>query len=328
MKKIGITGANGHVGANLVRKLLLEKYDVRVLQYHDHEAFDGLTVEVASGDLNHPESLASFCNGLDVVIHLAAKISIGNNSYESLARTNIEGTKNLVNAAKNAKVHRLIHFSSIDAFIHPPEPELLEESGLLAVKSEVPYEKTKAIAEEWVRSQQTDSFDVIVFNPTAIVGPFDFKPSLIGDLIIRLYNGKLPALIPGGYDFVDVRDVCDAACKAIYQGQGGEKYILSGRWKSINDFASLLGAVTDKKIDKMIMPMWVAWIGLPFIRLFAKLSGQRPLYTKQSLTILQSGSKNISHEKAKKELGFRARPLAETLKDTFAWFKENNYIKE
>ena len=328
MKKIGITGANGHVGANLVRRLLKEDYEIRVLQYHDHEAFDGLNVKVINGDLDDPGSLVPFCKNLDVLIHLAAKITISANSYESVYKINVDGTKNLVKAAKSAGVKRYVHFSSIHALVHEPLDEPMNESRSLATNSSISYEKTKSIADEWVMAQQSSDFDVIVLNPTAILGPCDFKPSLMGQLIIRLYKGSLPGLIPGGYDWVDVRDVSEATCKAIFQGRGGERYILSGTWKSIADFANLLGTVTNKKINKPVFPLWMARLGLPFIQFYSKLTGQHPLYTKQSLSILQEGNKNISNQKAKTELGFNNRPLADTLKDTVDWFKENNYIKE
>ncbi len=255
MKKIGITGANGHVGANLVRRLLKDEYEIRVLQYHDHEAFDGLNVEAVPGDLNDPESLVPFCKDLDVLIHLAAKITIGSNKYESVYKINVDGTKNLVQAAKKAGVKRYIHFSSIHALVHEPLDQPMNEMQPLALDSSIAYEKTKSIADEWVMGQQANNFDVIVLNPTAILGPCDFKPSLMGQLIIRLYNGSLPGLVPGGYDWVDVRDICDAASNAIFQGKGGERYILSGTWKSIGDFAKLLGAVTDKNINKPIFPL-------------------------------------------------------------------------
>lgn len=328
MKNIGVTGANGHVGANLVRRLLKKDFDIRVLQYRNHEAFDGLSVEVVVGDLNEPDSLVPFCDGLDVIIHLAAKISIGDNSYESLYKVNVEGTKNLVKAAKNKGVKRFIYFSTIDAIVHQPLDQPMDESRPLSTDSPMAYEKTKSLADQWILSQQSDNFDVIVLNPTAILGPFDFKPSLTGQLITRLYNNSLPGLVPGGYDWVDVRDVSEAAHHAIFQGKGGERYFLSGTWKSVPDFAKLLGSVTNKKINVTVFPLWAARMGLPFIRLYSKLSGQHPLYTNQSLTILQEGNKNILNNKARKELGYNPRPLAETLKDTVNWLKESKLIKE
>ncbi len=326
--KIGITGANGHVGANLTRRLLKDNYAIRVLQYHDHTAFDDLDVDVFIGDLDDPESLDAFCAGLEVVFHLAAKISIGSNSFDSLYKTNVDGTKNLVAAAKKAGVRRFIHFSSIHAYNHFPLDKPLDESSPLATDSPIAYERTKSITQEWVLKQQTDKFDVIVLNPTSIVGPYDFKPSLQGQLIIGLFSGKIPGLVPGGYDWVDVRDVCEAATSAIYQGKGGEKYILSGCYKTVIDFVGLVNNLTDKDLSKPVFPLWLAKMGVPFIYVWSKLTGQQPLYTKQSLDILQSGNRNINNAKAKKELGFRPRPLTKTLKDTVRWLTEHKFISE
>ncbi len=324
--KIAITGANGHVGANLVRMLLAEGMQLRLLQHHQHQAIDGLDAEVVTGNLNDPASLDIFCKNIDVVIHLAAKISIGHNSYDSLFKTNVSGTKNLVGAAKKAGVKRFIHFSSIHALQHKPLDEIMDESKSLATESPIAYEHTKALADEWILTQQADDFDVIVLNPTAIIGPNDFQPSLQGSFIIRLYKGTLPGLVPGGYDWVDVRDVCGAARSAISHGKAGERYILSGHFVTVAEFARLVARVSGKKIKKPVLPLWLAYVGVPFIFLWSKLRGQEPLYTKQSLFILQSGNRKISNLKATKELGFNPRPLAESLKDTIGWFKENKYI--
>lgn len=324
--KIGITGANGHVGGNLIRRLLNENLDIRVLQYHDHKAIDGLNVETIIGDLNQPESLDRFCKGVDVIFHLAAKISIGQNSFDSLYKINVEGTKNLVASSKKAGVKRFIHFSSIHAYIHFPLDVPLDETRTLATDSKIAYERTKSITQEWILKQQADNFDVIVLNPTSIIGPIDYKPSLQGQFIMQVYNGKLPGLIPGGYDWVDVRDVCEAACNAIYKGKGGEKYILSGHYKSVTDFVDLIGQVTGRKIKLPVFPLWAAHLGVPFMYLWSKVSGEKPLFTKQSLDILQMGNRHIRNDKARKELGYNPRPLAESLKDTISWLRENNYI--
>ncbi len=326
--KIGITGANGHVGGNLVRRLLKDNHTIKVLQYKDHKAIDGLDIEKIDGDLNLKESLDTFCSDIEVVYHLAAKISIGHNSYETLFKINVDGTKNLVAAAKKAGVKRFIHFSSIHAYNHFPLDEPLDESKPLATDSPIAYERTKSITQEWILKQQADNFDVIVLNPTSIVGPIDYKPSLQGQFIMQLYNGKLPGLIPGGYDWVDVRDVCEAACNALYQGKGGEKYILSGHYKSVTDFVELVSQVIDRKIKLPVFPLWVAHLGVPFMYLWSKISGEKPLFTKQSVDILQMGNRNIKNDKARNELGYKPRPLANTLKDTLQWLKDNQYITE
>jgi dihydroflavonol-4-reductase len=327
MKKIGITGASGHTGANLIRRLLQESYELRVLQYRDHQAFEGLGLDLFRGDLTDRSSLASFCKDLDVIIHLAAQISIGSNSFDNLYKINVEGTKNLVETAKEAGVKRFIHFSSIHALEHKPLDKAMDETRPLSLGSGMPYERTKAMAEEWIIGQQEKNFDVIRMHPTAILGPFDFKPSYVGQFIIRLYNGSLPGLIRGGYNWVDVRDICDATCNAVEKGEGGEGYILSGEWKSVVDFALLFEEATGKKTVRLKIPLWLARIGVPFIRLYAQIKNQHPLYTYKSLQILQQGNRNISSEKARKELGFNPRPLIDSIRDTVNWFRENGVIK-
>jgi dihydroflavonol-4-reductase len=323
---IAITGANGHVGANLVRKLAGAGHQVKALQHMRHDALNGLTLEVVPGDLEDAESLQRLCEGADVVYHLAAKISIGYNSYDALYKTNVEGTQRILHAAKDAGVKRFIYFSTIHTIDHKPLDQPLDETRPRINNSNIPYESTKSIAEEWVLNQQSNGMEIVVLNPTAIIGPYDYKPSLMGTFLINLYRNSLPGLVPGGYNFVDVRDVCEAAFNAIYQGRGGEKYILSGQHKTVTDMAKLVREVTGRKVSSRMLPLWLAYAGVPFIRIWSKLSGQDPIYTRQSLDIIQDGNQHILNDKARKELGYNPRPLSVTLKDTFEWFKQNNYL--
>lgn len=323
---IGVTGASGHIGANLTRILLEKKYSVRVLEHTDNRAIEGLEVEVVKGSLDDKKSLEDFCQDMDVVFHLAARISIGSNSFETLFKVNVEGTKNIVSACKRAGVKRVIYFSSIHALEHHPLDKPLDESRPLVNNSPQAYERTKSLSEAWVMGQKTDQFEVIVLNPSAIVGPIDYKPSMVGELILKMYKGKIPGLIPGGYNWVDVRDVAEAASNAITRGTSGEHYILSGNWCNLKEFAEILQEVSGKKIKKVVLPFWLARLGLPFIQVWSAITKQQPLYTKESLDIVIAGNKNILNGKARKELGFNPRPLADSIKDSFIWFKENNYF--
>lgn len=324
--KIGITGASGHIGANLTRLLLEKKYSVRILEHTDSRAVEGLEVETIKGCLDDQKSLDIFCQGLDVVFHLAARISIGTNSFEKLHKVNVEGTQNLVFSCKKAGVKRIIYFSSIHALEHHPLNQPMDESRSLVKDSPQAYERTKSMGEAWILAQKTEQFDVIVLNPTAVVGPLDHKPSLMGELLLRMYNGKIPGLIPGGYNWVDVRDVVEAASNALVKGKSGEHYILSGKWYSLKEYAETLQEVSGKKIRKVVLPFWLARIGVPFIQIWSSVTKQQPLYTHESLDIVSQGNKNILNEKARKELGFNPRPLSESLKDAFNWFKENDYF--
>jgi dihydroflavonol-4-reductase len=324
--KVGVTGASGHIGAHLTRALLNKEYSVRVLEHHDSRAIKGLDVDIVRGSLDDQKSLDHFCQGLDVVFHLAARISIGSNSFDSLYKVNVEGTKRVMTSCKKAGVKRFIYFSSIHALEHQPLNLPMDESRPLVKDSPQAYERTKSISTEWVLSQKTNHFEVIILNPTAVLGPLDHKPSLTGKLLIKMVRGKIPGLIPGGYNWVDVRDVAGAASNVVFKGKSGEKYILSGNWHSLKEYAEILQKVSGRKITKIVLPFWLARVGVPFIHIWSVIIGQQPLYTNESLDIVSEGNKNILNAKARKELGFHPRPLAETLRDSYIWFKENNYI--
>jgi dihydroflavonol-4-reductase len=148
----------------------------------------------------------------------------------------------------------------------------------------------------------------------------------MGQMLLKLYSGKLPFLVPGGYDWVDVRDVAEASANAVTRGCNGESYILSGEWHSLKEIAEVMTQGTGKKIKNIVLPYWMAYTGVPFIKMWSALTRQKPLYTKESLDIIRLANKNIRNEKARKELGYSPRPFSETISDTISWFKENKYI--
>lgn len=324
--KIAVTGATGHVGINLVKRLIDQGHYLKVLVYKEIYVLQGLDVEIVKGSLQNMESLERLCEGAEVVFHLAAFISIGSDSDKKLFDVNALGTQNIVNSAKNAGVKKLIYFSSIHALVHEPCNLPMDESREIATDSPISYERTKAIAEKWVMEQHSDDFEIVVINPTAIIGPEDHKPSFMGEFMKLLYTGNMPGLVPGGYDWVDVRDVVEAAIAAIKKGRGGERYILSGKWLSIKNFADIFVEYSDKNNFLRMLPMWLARLGVPFMWIYAKCTGRTPVYTGGSLDILKSNNRFISSEKAQHELGFKPRPLKETIFDTYSWYKENDYL--
>lgn len=322
---IAVTGANGHVGGNLCRQLILKGHHVKALIYNDESALKGLAVQRIKGDLNDPSSLDELCDGAEVVFHLGALISISGHKKQ-LERINVNGTHNLLKAIRRSGVKRLVHFSSIHALNHSPLDEPMDESRPLMEHATMMYEATKAKGDKMVQEHIADGLDAIILNPTSILGPHDYKPSLMGQVILRIYKGLLPALVPGGYDWVDVRDVVQASIAAMERGKRGERYILSGRWASVRDLALEMEKVTGRKLVRLMIPTAAARVGVPFIRIYSSLTGQHPLYTFQSLEVLMNGNRMISHEKAERDLEYSSRPLKETLSDTIDWFRENNYL--
>ena len=325
--KIAVTGANGHVGVNLCKALIEQGHQVKALTHRHSQGLKFIPVTIVKGDLLEKSSLIPLLSDVDVVFHLAAKISITGDPDGMVARINTEGTMNMLSAAIECKVKRFIHFSSIHAFQQHPQNQALDETRPLVMNEGFAYDRSKAAGERAVMAAVKGGLDAVVLSPTAIIGPADPEPSLIGNALIDIYNNKIPSLVPGGYDWVDVRDIVDAAITAMEKGRTGEKYLLSGQWRSLQEFSGLIQHHTGKKTVHTVLPMWIARVGLPFITLYSKISGTKPLYTSESLTIIAEGNRMISNSKAKKELGFNPRPLTETIGDSLSWLKENNYIK-
>ena len=322
--KIALTGASGHIGANLCRALLEQNHELKILVNQYTDSLQELDLEHIKGNLLDPVSLRDLADGTEIFIHLAAIISINGN--RQILNTNVEGTRNVLKAVRETGVKRLIHFSSIHALIHDPLDRALDETRPLALNDHIIYNRSKAMAEQAVYESVADGLDAVIINPTSVMGPNDFKPSLVGQAIIQLYKGEIPALIPGGYDWVDVRDVVSGTITAIDKGRTGQSYLLSGHYLSLADLYEMLRKLKDDGKNLPVLPFWLAELGVPFLKIWARMTGNKPLYTRESVEILKTAHTNISSEKALKELDYQSRPFKETLKDTITWFRENHYL--
>jgi dihydroflavonol-4-reductase len=318
---IVVTGAAGHAGANLVHALAAQGRPVRALVHLDRRALEGLDIEVVTGDICDPDSLLKAFEGAEVVYHLAARISISTDPWSMLEAVNITGTRNVVEACLRCGVRRLVHFSSIHTLTDTATDIPVDESNpLVESRHYPPYDRSKAAAEMEVRRGIERGLDAIIISPTAIVGPHDYRPSHFGEALLKLANGQLPALVTGGFDWVDARDVVRGAMRAEEIAPTGAKYILSGHWLSLREVAKMTEELTGIKAPGSIFPMWLARIGAPFITAFDLMARRRPLYTSVSLQALR-GHRHISHQKATQELDYHPRPFRETLIDTLKWFE-------
>lgn len=323
---IVVTGAAGHVGANLVTALLAQGRPLRVLVHKDRRAFEGLDVEVIRGDIRDPESLVKAFKNAEVVYHLAAYISISKDDWPLLEVVNVTGTRNVVEACLRCGVRRLVHFSSIHSLARPTADVLVDESdSLVESRRYPPYDRSKAAAEKEVRQGIEKGLEAVIISPTGIIGPNDYKPSHFGEALLRMASGRLPSLVSGGFDWVDVRDVVQGAMRAEERAPAGAKYIFSGHWVSLREVARLVEQLTGVPAPGFVCPMWLARVGAPFVSSFDRLAGRRPLYTSVSLQALRD-NRDISHQKATEELGYHPRPFKETLIDTLRWFKENGQL--
>ena len=227
MSLIVVTGAAGHVGANLVRALLARGQDVRALVHHDHRALDDLDIEIATGDVTEPSSLYSAFAQAETVYHAAAHISISSNDWQRLETVNIHGTRNVIDACLRCGVRRLVYFSSSETLVDEPLDTPVDEQRPLAESRRYPpYARSKAAAEKLVRSAIEGGLDAVILHPTAIIGPHDYRLGYSNAGLMGICCGRVPALIEGGYDWVDVRDV--VVSHGMGRGQYGHVNILVG----------------------------------------------------------------------------------------------------
>ena len=315
-----VTGASGHLGANLIRALTGRKLQVKALVHRDTRALEGLDIERVPGDVLDAGSLKQAFEGADVVFHLAGRISILKSERKEVEAINITGVRNVVETCISTGVKRLIHTSSFHAHQQEPLNEPLDESRPLHEGSYPPYDHSKAEGERIVRAAIDKGMDAIIINPGGMLGPNDFKPSYFGSTLLSIARGKMPALVDAGLCWVDIRDVAQGMINACEHAEPGAKYILSGHWVTLKYVAEQVAGITGVNPPRIILPMWAAKASAPLAMFFDQVRGRRPLFTPISLKELESNP-NISYEKASRELGYEPRPLEKAIADTIEWYR-------
>jgi len=316
-----VTGAAGHLGNNVVRQLLAAGRRVCVLLHSESASLDGLPVEKRWGDVLDLASLERAFDGVEVVYHFAAKVTIIPSEGESAKRINVLGPRNVVDACLTRRVRRLVHASSVHALTPGGSNGVTDERCAPNLDPGAPaYDRSKAGGEGEVRAGIARGLDAVIVNPTGVIGPHDYAPHLAGRALIDMYLGKLPMNVSGGFNWVDARDVAAGALAAEARGRTGQNYLLSGRWAPVTEIAALMQESTGHRGPRLSAPLWLARVGLPFIGAYAKLTGSQPVYTGPSLRALTE-HRDCNNAKARAELGFAPRPLERTIADTFAFYE-------
>jgi dihydroflavonol-4-reductase len=325
--QVAVTGAAGHVGATLVRALLARGDQVRVLVHADTRGIAGLPVEHCQGNITDPAAVLRLAQGMERVYHLAAKVSIDPRERTELHRVNVVGTQCVVDACRAAGVGRLVHVSSIHALASHPRHQPITESRAFATGRGLPgYDASKVAAERVVQAAVASGLDAVVLNPTAILGPYDYRPSHLGEVLLNLYHQRLPGLVAGGFDWVDVRDVVAGILAAADHARAGSRYLLGGQRATVVELARLVAQVTGRPAPWLVTPMWLARAVAPGAEWAARLAGRRPLFTPESLYALRNHLE-ISSARARQELGYAPRALEATVRDTFEWFRETGMLE-
>jgi dihydroflavonol-4-reductase len=293
-----------------------------VLPNENRAPLQGLDVEAVEGDILNMDSLYESMREVKGVFHLAGVISIMPGSEPIVRRVNIEGTKNILQVAREIKIGRFVYTSSIHA-IKRMEEGLIDET--LPYDPDNPYgeyDRAKAEATLEVQRAAQAGLAAMIACPTGVIGPYDFRGSLMGAVIDTAAHKKPTLYVDGAYDFVDVRDVAEGLIATAEKGQCGESYILSGSKISVRYLLETVREITGRHFFQMKVPFDLAKFASWFTPMYYSVAGVTPRFTPYALEVLRSNS-NISHAKASRELGYTARPLYDTIRDAVKWFLEN-----
>jgi len=324
MRVIVVTGATGHIGNVLVRELLTKGKRIRAVipAFEDRLPLKGLIVDIVEGDVRRIDSLIKAFRGSDIVYHLAGAISILPGKSKFLHQVNVEGTRNVVEACLKSGVKRLVYTSSVHAIAEPPHGTVIDETlPFDSDKTVGKYGKSKTLATLEVLKGVKRGLDAVIVCPTGVIGPYDYRISEIGQLILSFTKRKLKAYLDGAYDFVDVRDVAKGLILACEKGRAGQSYILSGEQVSVRYLMLILEKITGVKAPSFKIPIGLARAVGALASIYYSLSKSKPLFTTYSIDVLASNSL-VSSRKASGELGYSARPIRESVADAVQWFRE------
>jgi dihydroflavonol-4-reductase len=315
-----VTGATGFLGLNLVRYLLVAGWRVRTVGRRPLLDPDGRTVNHSIVDVRHHEELLPVFAGADVVFHLAAKITLATVDPEAWD-INVRGTASVARAAREAGVGRLVHCSSVNAFdLARARPPLNERSPRSTNADRPLYDRSKAAGEVEVRKMIDGGLDATIANPTGVIGPGDPGPSRVNAIIEKAARGRLPIIVDGGFDWVDVRDVVRGLVALSERGRTGENYLLTGHRASALQLTRMAAAVNGRRGPLVALPIGLARRAAPRIERIGNIFNSG-LITPASIGALVDDPV-VDGSKATAELDHHPRPLAESVRDTVMWFED------
>lgn len=323
-----VTGATGFVGAAVARALLTDGWQVRVLARvgSDRRNVAGLPVEVVEGDLTDPATLApavADCTGL---FHVAADYRLGARDPEQLYRSNVDGTRNILTAARSAGVARVVYTSSVATIGIPPGGVPGTEESPSGLRDMIGhYKRSKYLAEVVAREAAGAAMAVVIVNPSTPVGPGDVKPTPTGRIVLDAAAGKMPAYVDTGLNIVHVGDVAAGHLLAYRHGRSGERYILGGEDLSLQQILAQISALVGRRPPSIRLPYGVILPLAIVAEAVAAVTGHPGRLTLEGVRMSRK-LMFFSSAKAARELGYRARPPVEAFADAIAWFRKQGLL--
>ena len=319
-----MTGATGFVGWHVARKLLERGHTVRALVRPTSKVRE-LELEVINGDLRDSNSLERAVTGCGLVFHVAADYRLWSKDPAELYRSNVEGTRNLLTAARRAGVERVVYTSTVGCIGIPEDRPGDEDVEVTLDHMTGAYKRSKFQAEQAALEFAKSGFPVVIVNPTAPMGDHDFKPTPTGKIVVDYLKGAMPAFVDTGLNVVDVEDTAEGHLLAAERGRPGERYILGCENLTLEQILGRLARISGGTVPRWRIPYAVAYAAGVASTGWANLTGREP---RAPLDAVKMARKKmfVSSDKAKRELRFNPGPVDAALKRAVDWFRANGYV--
>jgi dihydroflavonol-4-reductase len=323
-----VTGATGFVGSHVARQLVSAGQSVRALVRpgSNLEALGGLDIEYFKGDLRDASSLEPAMQGVRRVFHVAADYRLWTTRPEEIYENNVEGTRKLLAAAQNAGVERIVYTSTV-ATIAVPRHGALPNEDTHATLGEMigHYKRSKFLAEQVAVEAAADGVPVVIVNPTAPVGPWDWKPTPTGRIILDFLKGKMPAYVDTGLNVAAVEDIASGHLLAAEKGRVGERYILGARNMTLKQILDALSAITGRPAPRVRLPHAVALAAGYADQLFSRLAGREPQIPVEGVKMSRHRM-FVESDKATRELGYKPTSVEAALERAVRWYEQHGYL--
>src|SRR5436190_2706674 len=323
-----VTGAAGFLGSHVTRQLVARGDDVRVLlrASSTNRAIADLPLEYVTGDLRDPASLDRAMKGVKRVFHVAADYRLWTKRKQDLYDSNVGGTKNLLDAAKRAGVEQLIYTSTVAtiAVDRPQHPNEFTDAKLEEMVGH--YKRSKWMAEKEALGAAKSGLPVVVAMPTTPVGPWDWKPTPTGKIILDFLNGKMPGYVETGLNFVGVEECAAGHLLVAEKGKVGERYLLGGENLTLKQLLDTLAQITGLRAPSLKIPHGVALGAAYASTIFSRMIGRVPGITIEGVKIAQH-MMFVDCGRAQKELGFKPGAVSAALDRAVRWYEANGYVK-
>jgi dihydroflavonol-4-reductase len=318
-----VTGASGFLGWHVARVLVERGHRVRALCRASSEIRE-LDVERVTGDLRDPESLTRAVAGCELVFHVAADYRLWSRHPEELYRSNVDGTRNVLEAASREGVERIVYTSTVGC-IGMPQNSLGDEDTPVSITDMAGhYKRSKWLAEQVALEKAYAGLPVVIVNPTAPVGDHDWKPTPTGKIILDFLRDKLPAFVDTGLNLVDARDTAIGHVLAAEHGRTGERYILGSENLTLQQILERLALIANKPAPSTKVPYAVAYAMGVITTAWANITGREPMAPLEGVRMARK-KMFVTHAKAARELGFSPAPAEAALRRAVDWFRANGY---